>query len=157
MNLIERLYLLLEMSFPRAKVIGIIESYAWEYIRHAIKLFLWSDDSSVNHWITEIYGMCERITTLRLKKTNKPPSYELIKQCLISGYAGNLDEFENMVTATISKCVNVDNYPEPRDFDTAEIYNKFCELNHKLITEMSSGISNFAKIKAICLDAIKTK
>lgn len=156
MDLIERLYTLLEMSFPRAKVIGIIEGYAWEFIRHEIKLFLWSDDSSVNHWIAEIYGMCERVATLRLKKTNKPPSYDLIEQCLISGYAGNQDEFENILTATVDKCVNVDNYPEPHDYDIDDVYEKFCKLNNKLITEMSSGIVNFSKIKAICLEAINT-
>ena len=45
-----------------------------------IMIFIWRYTSTVNHWITELYGSCDEIS--KLKSNNKYPKYEFILQHL---------------------------------------------------------------------------
>lgn len=67
-----------------------------QIIRHLIKIYLYSDDISINHWITEIYSCLNEVKLV--KGTNKPPKAKYIYKYT---YLLNENYARNVVRAVI--------------------------------------------------------
>lgn len=67
-----------------------------QIIRHLIKIYLYSDDISINHWITEIYSFLNEVKLV--KGTNKPPKAKYIYKYT---YLLNENYARNVVRAVI--------------------------------------------------------
>lgn len=96
------------MSRPKSKVAADLEQGTRQLIMHLIKLYLYNESDSVNHWRKEV---AEKLNeTDRLKSTNKYPSAEFI---LDSTWRLHKDLFHNYLQDIIKDYGQPDfNYDE---------------------------------------------
>ena len=88
---------ILGFSHRKSDIAAMIEENTREIIQHLIKLWLYPDAETCNHWKQEVYGFLYRVP--RLKGSNKFPSKKFILKNTIDVNRQNITSLLRIVLA----------------------------------------------------------
>lgn len=114
------------------------------FVDHCEKIILWGTTQSLNHWIGELWGLCEWIQRKNLKATGKPPKADIIED-----YFFGWDENENMFVNSLNIFYE-DEYHTKRqntqnDRDNFRKFRAFCKAISNLLSEAQLTKTNLAE------------
>ena len=85
-----------EMAFAKADAIRKTSELQFEISEHLVKVFMYSEYSEhVNHWCNELNSWLKKIQKLKLKNSNKPLPYNVLRKILWEQPVESIEEVQS--------------------------------------------------------------
>lgn len=120
------------------------DSRGERFVDHCEKIILWGTTQTLNHWIGELWGLCEWVQRTKSKHSNRPPEKQLIED-----YFFGWDENENMFVNSLNIFYE-DEYHTKRqntqnDSENFRKFRTFCAEISKLLSQAQLTKTNLAE------------
>lgn len=132
LNLFEVLQMYNEFADGRNDIKNSLRNSEKQRRENLIMIFIWRHTSTINHWITELYAVCNEVSKLKLK--NKYPKYDFILQQLWEYWE---DCYYDKINKWLKDIERKENNSIP-NFSKDNLYNFMKEYHEWLAKQLSN-------------------
>lgn len=132
LNLFEVLQMYNEFADGRNDIKNSLRNSEKQRRENLIMIFIWRHTSTINHWITELYVVCNEVSKLKLK--NKYPKYDFILQQLWGYWE---DCYYDKINKWLKDIERKENNSIPK-FSKDNLYNFMKEYHEWLAKQLSN-------------------
>lgn len=86
---------LFEMAFSRAEAIKRATNLQFQIAEHVVKIFMYHESNDLSHWCDELNAWLKKIQRHKLKETNQPLSFDVLRQILWEQPLESIDEVQS--------------------------------------------------------------
>jgi hypothetical protein len=122
-----------EMAFSKADAIRKTSELQFEIAEHLIKVFMYSESEYVNHWCNELNSWLKKIQKLKLKNSNKPLPYNVLRKILWEQPVESIEEVQSHMNHIYREYKNL-SISKP---DARVIHSHIAIVLHDICTDIS--------------------
>lgn len=137
--IVELKFHIAEHAMDRAKALNNIQSVAFTYNEHIMKMLLYGNLST--DWKDEVFNHLFRISKYKLKNSKRIPK-SVIERNLILDYVENYSEFFDFINGIYETLVQRNNYDEI-NIEYYTLYNRYIQFNKEVLDLIDSNDFNY--------------